>query len=1504
MTAKKNTIKRLLSILLIFALCTFIVPFAVSGEAYATESADRRIVDPSTMDGWLDVFSSENLTTEYAGGIWTDKSVFTSDDDFGGAIEMQNDKENFLVALSAIASEQSVTGYSQLPTDTVFVLDVSRSMGENVQDGDNNNNAVAELVSATNDAMAKLLSANKNNRVGIVLYSGTYSPDVHADASNAMVLLPLGRYEQENNIFLEKDNHIFTVGETMRTAESIKVNASVTSEGLKTEQKEREIFGGTFIQGGVYAALGEFLNVKDTEIFGEEFQSGTKRLPVMVLMADGVATSATTKYMGTEGSIGISDMGNGSTPEDELGTAVPFATQLTCSYAKEKMEEHYGREPLFYTLGFNVKSTPVLDPENTTTDLHWKTYDVTEKASFMQLAVKSTWIASGWWGEGHWDEEYTTIQKSEYNLNKNYVDKYFYTDDDLLGAFGDITDEIMQKSLYYPTQVTSGNIHHDGYVEFVDDIGQFMQVKKVHGILLGDVLFTGENVASNFIQGGGKLGSINNPSSLGDELIRSVKARLGITETKEAQELVRAAYMSKQLYSNPQTGQWSNYIGWYADADGKFLGHGTRDLKNCPDVSEFYNESYGFLGEVTDGYKNSDMMYISVQVHTRIATGTSAVIFRVPASLLPVLRYNVTLTGESFKDPGEITLTMSDTVKKDTDNDGDFDEVVRVSPMRLVFEVGLKDEINELNVSELTGENYKYQKDGNYDFYVSCWNPEDVNHEHPSQAENTVSFFKPSSDNGRYYYAENATVYRKAGEEYVAYEGEVSPAEIDDTFYREYAVFEKMNDKEQGNSRLHLHYEEMSDEALSVAKSNDAVPCENTIWYVPKGTIHRMYRDHHIGKGGFTDESKTQVNSNNTNTLLYSHHLSVELTSDENGNSYYYADVIHGNNGKISMKQAQGVKLSVESDITLSGRQDVFAFLISDEQHKISEPLRLVRETAEGDLTEREVQFENGKLNIELLSGESAYLIDIPEDALINIKELEGDNDYQVKSVNSEEKAEINLSVKENEISEAHFVNTLEYPKGSASIVLYNTVTHPFDENYVIPQSITFDYEVKITDNQGMVRTEKISLKPFEVKRITDIPLGAVAEIRETRGEGFYSLNESDTKIVSAEKELNYVEVFENTYTPESVSPSVKIFGVKNLYGRDDTKWLEEDKFTFKLQRQIDGVWTDKAEAFVTDENRSFDFSEILEAETYDEAGIYSYRITEVFSENPYKGITYDKNVRWFDIFVSDKDMDGKFEIENVVPYMGTTADFSEETGVWEIYTTFTNTYAVAGSDAVSVIVNTKVINSETDDEDKDFSKSGFEFGLYQGDRLITILPSTSEAGETMVTLTYGTLDMGKHIHYQLKPIIPENSEKNLNYSNQVYNIAVEVQDDTQGGVQATLTVTEDKEGAESVSADEVTVEFLNVVKIQEKPPVDNPDDKPITRPEDEPAAPGKPQNPTVPEPEKDPESSKGEPDNSKGPEVPDTGVAKGLDNMLWGLFVIVILVSVFGIIFTSRRRK
>jgi len=100
--------------------------------AFAAEPSGNeyynRIVDVNTMDNWKNYFDTENLTTKNAGGVWTDKSVFTDASSFGGKVSMLDDSKNFLTALSAISANKEVVGYSTVPTDTIMVLDLSGSM--------------------------------------------------------------------------------------------------------------------------------------------------------------------------------------------------------------------------------------------------------------------------------------------------------------------------------------------------------------------------------------------------------------------------------------------------------------------------------------------------------------------------------------------------------------------------------------------------------------------------------------------------------------------------------------------------------------------------------------------------------------------------------------------------------------------------------------------------------------------------------------------------------------------------------------------------------------------------------------------------------------------------------------------------------------------------------------------------------------------------------------------------------------------------------------------------------------------------------------------------------------------------------------------------------------------------------------------------------------------------------------------------------------------------------
>ena len=106
------------------------VAFAATG-GY-TGGTGTVVSDRDTSSKYSDSLG-DNVSTEYSGRVWTDRSVYTNDvtfDTYGGGQETivlnagGNLGEDFLVTYSALASSISVTGQSHSPVDVVLILDI------------------------------------------------------------------------------------------------------------------------------------------------------------------------------------------------------------------------------------------------------------------------------------------------------------------------------------------------------------------------------------------------------------------------------------------------------------------------------------------------------------------------------------------------------------------------------------------------------------------------------------------------------------------------------------------------------------------------------------------------------------------------------------------------------------------------------------------------------------------------------------------------------------------------------------------------------------------------------------------------------------------------------------------------------------------------------------------------------------------------------------------------------------------------------------------------------------------------------------------------------------------------------------------------------------------------------------------------------------------------------------------------------------------------------------
>ena len=534
MAKRKNIFDRLTALVLCFAIVFGMLPLEVFAATSLEIKAGDKVSDNSTINGWQTYFGTDegNISTQFAGAIWTDKSVYADGNAAKNDLPALEDEivaqgDNFLVALSALSATKEIHGFSYIPTDTVLVLDLSNSMEDN---------DLQQMTNAANAAIKKLYATSNYNRVGIATYNGHIN-----------TLLPIDRYSRSNDAnnpyltcTITKNNWGQTTKRTISVSTGVKNsrggNVSMSVEGQS----------GTYTQAGIYRGYQLFENIQDTSIETGNIQGGTKRIPVMVLMTDGDPTYGSVNYLQP-----TRETMSNSSSSYTTNSEVVFLTQLTAAYTRAFMEDHYGRTPLFYTLGLGVEGNhapQVLNPKLSeslvaqSVNSFWDSYKNSAKnGQISGLLVKTDWRGNEYTENGNCTYGGADVKKLDDVLradriyaNRQYVDKYFPANDAqaMVDAFDSIVQEIIMQSQYYPTLVSSGKYDMDGYVSMVDELGEFMEVKDVHGMMLGDTLFSGKafvEAANN-----GVYGNASTWTETGWELVYSISERLKFPTTRQS----------------------------------------------------------------------------------------------------------------------------------------------------------------------------------------------------------------------------------------------------------------------------------------------------------------------------------------------------------------------------------------------------------------------------------------------------------------------------------------------------------------------------------------------------------------------------------------------------------------------------------------------------------------------------------------------------------------------------------------------------------------------------------------------------------------------------------------------------------------------------------------------------------------------------------------------------------------------------------------------------------
>lgn len=358
-----------------------------------------------------------------------------------------------------------------------------------------------------------------------------------------------------------------------------------------------------------------------------------------------------------------------------------------------------------------------------------------------------------------------------------------------------------------------------------------------------------------------------------------------------------------------------------------------------------------------------------------------------------------------------------------------------------------------------------------------------------------------------------------------------------------------------------------------------------------------------------------------------------------------------------------------------------------------------------------------------------------------------------------------------------------------SNLLISKNVEHPFGNEYVIPDNIAFDFKVdfgsiyantKIKTTGGDILADEkgsiqITVKPEKTFAVESIDVGTKITVTEIQknGSGFTVKNGAATMqgVVAEDGSLKFEYV--NVYAPASVQPvNVSVIGTKILEGRE---WQSGDTFSFALeQKQSDETWTVVGTKAVTydAENTAFnrfDFSDLVQALTFDKVGTYNFRMTEVIGN--LENVDYDKSVNTFDIKVTDVDMDGKLEVSTVTAAQN--AKVIEKDGKYKVNITFNNTFIPVVSEPDDIEVNIGVNKTVKNTGVSSIGPAGFEFVLentISGEKLAL---KSDENGKAVFVLPFTATDVGKTYTYKLYET--DNGITGVTYDTKVYNISIAI---------------------------------------------------------------------------------------------------------------------------------
>ena len=431
-------------------------------------------VSDADTSGSYETNLGDDSSTQYAGRIWADKSVYTENHEFTGELSpgtgaVDKGDSDFLVAYSALATTQKITGKSQVPVDVVFVIDNSGSMDYEWGFGIGAT-ALEQTVEAVNQSIETVMESNPNSRVAVVAYDGA-----EGNTSAAQVLLPLDHYSKSGNTYIQANYDRFII---VRHFENLSVSNGVsTSEGRTYSNTIYRGSGGTNIHAGVQKGMDILDNASSVD------SGGITHMPALILLSDGAATySGSGDWWNCTGQSGTGG---------DTNYAHTMKVDMNAQYMKQQVNEHYGLTGTagyscrIYTIGMGFSDLSGSDRQYAQMALN--PTDMLSADNDVSNTIRSAWNIYRSGRSVSLDSYTFTHPESGDISTLQYNDEYYEASnaDDVNAVFSDITSDIIASAPQAPTQIEGGDPLDGGYLTYTDPIGEYMQVDDVKAILYG-----------------------------------------------------------------------------------------------------------------------------------------------------------------------------------------------------------------------------------------------------------------------------------------------------------------------------------------------------------------------------------------------------------------------------------------------------------------------------------------------------------------------------------------------------------------------------------------------------------------------------------------------------------------------------------------------------------------------------------------------------------------------------------------------------------------------------------------------------------------------------------------------------------------------------------------------------------------------------------------------------------------------------------------------------------